>query len=74
MSRGIGKVQRRILEVLEDGRRYVPRGLAVEVFETGDNDPTNAQQVSTARAVAGLKDRGRIEGSPRAIAFRLERA
>ena len=60
MSRGLGKVQRRVLEVLADDQAHRLQTLPCEVFGVSYRERTAAQCKSVARAVRGLEERGLV--------------
>jgi hypothetical protein len=66
MSKGLGRVQRRLLDVLSDERAYSSTTLACEVYEV-PRDPndgrrwiTETQSVSVLRALRRLAKSGKI--------------
>lgn len=66
MSRGLGWIERRVLEVLADDNEENPRDVvAADVFGfwTTSRRPTRSQVSSFNRAVSSLKRKGLVEES-----------
>ena len=71
MSRGLGRIQRECLRVIEDyeraGRKPTIFSIAAEVYRVkpdrhGNRMISKAQHVATKRALASLRDKGLVTG------------
>lgn len=60
MSRGLGRLQRKILRYLQDHPRTAISYLAADLYGTWPSQLSHAQLTSARRAVAGLKKAGLI--------------
>ena len=58
MSRGLGRVELRILEILAGSERLRPAQIAFEI--AGRTEPTVALAASVRRALTGLRKKGRL--------------
>ena len=62
MSRGLGKLQRRVLEHLETvGRWQSAQEVITALVDSSEAEPSRSFEVSVRRAAQGLKRRGLIE-------------
>jgi len=59
VSRGLGRVERRILELLDEGTDSLPAGRIAWMI-AGQAKPTLALAASVRRAVSGLQKKGRV--------------
>lgn len=59
MSRGIGRVQRQVLDALQSGEWLTARQLAEAVYEA--TRASDHQVMSTRRAIHGLRERGLVQ-------------
>lgn len=58
MSRDLGRVELRILQLLEGGRRLRPSQIALEI--AGSAEPTDALRASVGRALTSLRRKGQL--------------
>jgi hypothetical protein len=64
MSKGHGKVERRLLDILAaETRRFDTAELASQVFQVPHHGTSDAQMVSTRRALRNLRREGLVCGS-----------